>query len=88
MAYESSGPNGKQRVEVRDLVSGSVIVLPGVLGSPILLSDTQMIEVHLVLRSSPFGPYYVPTHYYVRNLVTDVETLLPAGFQVLDVWPH
>jgi hypothetical protein len=88
VAYEASAANGKQRVEVRDLVSGSIRVLPGILGSPILLSDTEMIEVHLVLESTPLGPYYAPTHYYVRNLLTNVETVLPTGFQTLDVWPH
>jgi WD40-like Beta Propeller Repeat len=88
VAYETSSTDGKPHVALRDLVSGSGSVLPGNLGRPTLLSDSQMIEAHLVLKATPLGPYYATTHYYVRNLLTNVETLLPTGFGVLDVWPH
>jgi hypothetical protein len=88
VAYETSSTDGKPHVSLRDLVSGSGSVLPGNLGRPTLLSDSQMIEAHLVLKATPLGPYYATTHYYVRNLLTNVETLLPTGFGVLDVWPH
>jgi hypothetical protein len=87
VAYESTGPDGKQRVEVRDLLSGSVNVLSGVLGRPSLLSDTMMIEAHEVLVNSGFGsPYYTVGRYYVRNLRTNAETLLPSGFATVDLW--
>ena len=89
VAYESTGADGKKRVEVRDLVAGPVRILTGVLGWPILLSDTEMIEVHEVLVTQGFGaPYYTPGRYYVRNLLTNTETLLPTGFAVTDIWPH
>lgn len=88
VAYETSSTDGKPHVSLRDLASGSDSVLPGNLGRPTLLADSQMIEAHLVLKATPLGPYYTTTHYYVRNLLTNVETLLPAGFGVLDVWPH
>jgi hypothetical protein len=85
VAYESTaGP----RVEVRDLVAGSVKVLIGVQGRPSLLSDTMMIEAHLSLQSTPIGKYYAVGHYYVRNLTTNSETLLPTGFATVDIWPH
>jgi hypothetical protein len=82
VAYESTG------VEVRDLVAGSVKALPGILGKPSLLSDTMMIEAHLSLQTTPIGPYYAVGRYYVRNLTTNVETLLPTGFAPDDIWPH
>jgi Tol biopolymer transport system component len=88
VAYESKGPDGKQRVEVRDLVAGSVKALPGILGRPSLLSDTMMIEAHLTLQTTPLGPYYAVGRYYVRNLLTNAETLLPTGFATVDIWPH
>jgi len=88
VAYESKGPDGKQRVEVRDLAAGSVKALPGILGRPSLLSDTMMIEAHLTLQTTPLGPYYAVGRYYVRNLLTNAETLLPTGFATVDIWPH
>ena len=88
VAYETISTDGKPHVSLRDLVSGSGSVLPGNLGRPTLLSDSQMIEAHLVLKATPLGPYYATTHYYVRNLTTNVETLLPNGFATVDIWPH
>jgi Tol biopolymer transport system component len=91
VTYESSGADGKPRVEVRDAASGSLRVLPGTLGRPTLLSDTVMIEAHLVYTTSPAGPYYSyywPGRYYALNLSTTVETLLPTGFDLSDIWPH
>ena len=103
VAYEViSFTDQKPRVEVRDLVSGSVRVLPGVLGQPTLLSDTVMIEQHFVFDSAGMGPPYAPDRYYVLNLTTNKETALPASFncplmmdasrcsqhQPIEVWPH
>jgi len=88
VAYESNGADGKPRVEVRDLVSGSVLVLPGTLGRPTLLSNTVMIGAQLVYTSSPLGPYYWPGRYFVLNLSSRVKTLLPTGFGPSDIWPH
>jgi hypothetical protein len=100
VAYHvESATDGKPHLEVRDLVSGSVRVLAGIRGNPILLSDEVMIEQHY-LSNTPFGP--APGLYFVLNLKTNVETALPASFNCavpmnvsqcsqhapIDVWPH
>jgi hypothetical protein len=90
VAYEViSYTDQKPHVQVRDLVSGAIQALPGIIGEPILLSDEVMIEVHYALVSEGFGaPYYAPGQHFVLNLRTKVETALPASFQPIDVWPH
>jgi Tol biopolymer transport system component len=80
VAYETTAANGKPHVEVRDLASGSVRVLPGILGRPTLLSDTVMIEQHFVVDSTGMGPPYAPDRFFVLNLTTNEETALPATF--------
>lgn len=102
VAYETRDASGKPHVEVRDLVSGSVRVLPGILGQPTLLSDTVMIEQHFVVDSTGVGPPYAPDRYFVLDLTTNKETALPAGFNCpllmsasrcsehrpIELWPH
>jgi WD40-like Beta Propeller Repeat len=101
VAYGTSGTDGKPHVEVRALLSGSVRVLPGILGRPILLSDEVMIEEHFVVDSTGMGPPYAPDRYFVLNLSTNKETPLPASFNCvpangspcperrpIEVWPH
>jgi hypothetical protein len=89
VAYEAiSYTDQKPHVQVRDLVSGVVEVLPGVIGEPILLSDEVMIEMHYTLITQGFGaPYYQSGRHYVLNVRTKVETALPASFQPTDIWP-
>jgi hypothetical protein len=78
--------SGQPHVEIRNLASGSVLVLPGMLQWPILLSVQEMIETHVV-RNTQYGPPYIGTGNFVRDLVTNVETPLPF-LEPLDVWPH
>jgi hypothetical protein len=71
------------RLEIRNLANGSIRVLAGLKGDPLLLSDQQMIEAHYI-RNTQIGPPYIPTRYYELNLVTNKETLLPPIGQILD----
>jgi Tol biopolymer transport system component len=85
VAYSASGRDGKPHLEVRNLESGSVRILPGVRGMPILLSDNLMIEGHFLanVNGAP-GPAYYLGRFYSLNLVTNVETALSGP--PMDVW--
>jgi hypothetical protein len=85
IAYSASGGDGKPHLEVRNLESGSVRILPGVRGLPILLSDNLMIEGHYLpnVNGAP-GPAYYLDRFYSLNLVTNVETALVRP--PIDVW--
>ena len=61
--------------------------VPGVLGQPILLSDSELIESHMTPRIS-FGPPFVSSGYFLLNLSTNAETPLPGFVPPLDTWPH
>jgi hypothetical protein len=78
---------GKVHVEVRDLAAGSVRVLPRAIGVPLMLSDTVMLESHMVPNNQGPGPPYFPSGLYMLNLSTNVETSL-GGNSPVDVWPH
>jgi hypothetical protein len=87
---------GQPHIEVRDLVSSSVRVIPSTLGRPILLTDDELVESHFGPNTQGLGPPYLATGVYILNLVTNAETPLlvdPAlsPFNspfVLDTWPH
>jgi hypothetical protein len=87
---------GQPHIEVRDLISSSVRVIPGTLGQPILLTDDELIESHFVPNTQGLGPPYHSTGVYVLNLVTNAETPLlvnPAVSPfsspfVIDTWPR
>lgn len=79
--------SGKPHLEVRDMVSHTVRVLPGILGDPTVLTDQEMIEAHFV-RNTQFGPPYLPAASFLFNLKTGKETALPAGVSPVDVWPR
>jgi hypothetical protein len=85
IAYAAAGSDGKPHLEVRDLGSGSVRILAGVRGLPVLLSDNLMIEGHYLanVNGAP-GPAYYVGRYYALNLLTNVEIAL-AG-PPSDVW--
>jgi hypothetical protein len=81
--------DGKPHVEVRDLVSGSMRVMPGIFGGPLLLSNEVMLEVQFARNTQGVGPAYMATgKYFMLNLGTNVRTSLPARFRPIDVWPH
>lgn len=90
VAYHvESTTDGKPHVEVRDLASGSVRVLPGLFGGPFLLSDEVMLQVQFVRNTQGVGPAYMSTgKYFLLNLSTNVRTPMPARFRPIDVWPH
>ena len=75
------------RIEVRNLANGSIKVLAGMKGDPLMLSDTEMIEAHFI-RNTQYGPQYIPTGYYVLNLLTNKETAIPPIVGPLDSWPR
>ena len=78
---------GQPHIEVRDLVSGSVKVLPGALGQPLLLSDDLLIEAHLA-PSQTMGPPFVGTGYFLLKLSTGAEAAIPGFSPPYDVWPR
>ena len=75
------------RIEIRNLLDGSIRVLAGLKGEPLLLSDQEMIEAHYV-RNTQFGPPFTPTSYYILNLLTNQETALPGILWPVDNWPR
>lgn len=77
----------KPSVNIRNLSNGSVRVLAGLKGLPVLLSENVMIEAHFI-RHTQFGPPYAPTDFYVLDLATNKETLLKGILQPLDSWPR
>jgi Tol biopolymer transport system component len=83
MVYASGVPH----VEIRDLASGSVRVLPGTLGYPTMLSDTSVFEWHMS-PNNQMGPPYLETAPYLLDLQTNSETATPDWRTPLDVWPH
>jgi hypothetical protein len=88
VAYSVAGTTGKPHIELRDLTSGSVRVLAGTLGQPILLSDTVMLESHMIANTQGPGPPYFPSGMYALNLSTNVETPVPGILIPLDNWPR
>ena len=75
------------RIEIRNVAHGSIKVLAGMKGDPLLLSDQEMIEAHFI-RNTQSGPPYIPSAYYTLNLLTNKETPIPGVLQPLDTWPH
>jgi Tol biopolymer transport system component len=88
VAYAVGIDEGAPHVEVRDLQSGSVRALPGILGAPFFLTNDVMIESHYVPNTQGIGAPYWPGPVFVLNLVTNEETPLPAGLRLMDIWPH
>jgi hypothetical protein len=86
-AYAVTDKTGTHLV-IRDMTSGSVRALAGTRGQPIYLASDLLFEVHYTLSTGPLGSQYIPSRYYLLNTSTNVETLLPAAFQPMDVWPH
>jgi hypothetical protein len=87
VAYSVAGTGGKPHIEIRDLTSGAVRTVAGTNGQPILLSDTLMLQWHMVANQGP-GPRYFPSGLYVLNLSTNVQTAVPKMLRVMDTWPR
>jgi Tol biopolymer transport system component len=75
------------RIDIRNVSTGSIKVLAGLKGAPLMLSDSEMIEAHFV-KNTQYGPPYIPTGYYILNLLTNKETAIPGILMPLDSWPH
>jgi hypothetical protein len=79
--------DGPPHIEIRDLVSSSVRALPGPIGTPILLSDTAMLEAHYGPNQG-MGPPYLEAGWFALNLSTNKETSLPSTLRPIEIWPH
>jgi hypothetical protein len=75
------------RIEIRNLVDGSIRALTGMRGEPLLLSNQEMIEAHYI-RNTQVGPQYAATGYYILDLLTSKETAIPGILQPMDSWPR
>jgi hypothetical protein len=98
VAYQvDSQTNGQPSVEVRNLVSGSVVKLSGaqfgmppeVFGAPVFLSDEWMLVDEFVKNTQGFGPAYVPSgQYFVLHWMDSGFVELKGRFRPYDVWPR
>lgn len=76
------------RIEIRNVADGSVRVLAGVKGDPLFLSNQEVIEAHFI-KNTQLGPPFIPSHYYILDLLTNKETALPAILGLpMDIWPR
>ena len=76
-------------VEVRDLVSNKVQVIPGVRGAPLFVGGSMFFQAEYVLGQQGPGPPYVQTgRDFVFDLRTNVETPLPVTVNLTDYWPR
>ncbi len=77
-------------LEVRDLVSGAVRVLPGLRAAPFFLSGTKLLagsyepSVQQGLGILPF----TQTGSVVIDLTTNVESPIPTLSAPIDYWPR
>jgi len=76
-------------VEVRDLCSNKVQVIPGTRGSPLFITANMLFEAEYTLGQPGPGPPYGP---YGRNFMfdlrTNLETPIPGNIIPTDYWPH
>jgi len=80
---------GQPHVEVRDLGTGTVRIVPGIRGAPFFVSDSLLLQIEYFpepwLGSPPL--YRKTGSYFVYDLRTDTET--DAGVaNPVDYWPH
>jgi hypothetical protein len=77
-------------VEVRDLVSNALRVLPGIRAAPFFVSSGTLLE-GAYAPSNQQGPGTLPyaqTGSVVFNLGTNVETPIPVVINPIDIWPR
>jgi hypothetical protein len=76
-------------VEVRDLVSNKVQIIPGVRGSPFFITPNVLFEAEYARGQPGPGPPYSPTgRDFVFDLRTNVETPIAASIVPIDYWPR
>jgi len=78
---------GAPHIEIRELISSSVRVLLAPIGTPILLSDTAMLEAHYAPNQG-IGPPYLESGWFALNLQTNEETSLPSILRPIDWLPR
>jgi hypothetical protein len=74
-------------VEVRDLVSSTVRVVPGTRAAPFFVSDTRLLVGAYEPSAQSILPF-TQTGSVVIDLTTGVETPIPVVSNVIDYWPH
>jgi len=76
-------------VEVRDLVSNKVTVIPGTRGSPLFITANVLFEAEYGLGQPGPGPPSVPTaRNFIFDLRTNVETPISGSIIPTDYWPR
>jgi hypothetical protein len=82
--------DGQPHVEVRDLGTGTVRILPGVRGAPFFVSDSLLLQVEYFpepwLGSPPL--YRQTGSYFVYDLRTNTETDAIGVANPVDYWPR
>jgi hypothetical protein len=76
-------------VEVFDLGSNKVQVIPGTRGSPLFITANMLFEVEYILGQPGPGPPYGPNgRNFMFDLRTNVETPIPGNILPTDYWPR
>jgi WD40 repeat protein len=81
---------GQPHVEVRDLLTGAVRIVPGIRGAPFFVSDSLLLEAEYFpepwLGSAPL--YRETGSDFLFDLRTNAEIDLVAVSNPVDYWPH
>ena len=87
---EGGSSLSQPHVEVRDLATNAVRVIPGIRAAPFFVSDTLLLvaEYGPNPEQGP-GPSYVPTGKgFFFDVRTNVETQTKEVISPIDYWPH
>jgi hypothetical protein len=79
--YEREQPH----VEIRDLVSNKVQVIPGIRAAPFFVTDRFLLEAEYALGQS--GTYFQTGRNFVFDLSSYAETPVAMNARPIDVWP-
>jgi hypothetical protein len=80
--YEREQPH----VEVRDLVSNKVQVIPGIRAAPVFVTDRYLFQAEYAPGQS--GPYFQTGREFIVDIRTSVETPLSVNAKPIDIWPR
>ena len=81
---------GQPHVEIRELGTNKVTVIPGVRGAPFFASGTVLFEVEYGPNPEQGpGPRYIPTGKgFAYDVRANVETQTNGVISPIDYWPH